>query len=109
MFQVISRKDARARGLRRYFTGKPCKQGHLCERFVLNGDCTDCNKQKQVRQRQRNVERYRKEALDRYYADRDNKLATRAKQQKRAFAALRMLLEMGVPMETIDEYAGIRD
>ena len=41
--EIISRKDARAQGLRRYFTGKPCKNGHLDERFVSDATCRTCD------------------------------------------------------------------
>lgn len=40
--EVISRKDAVARGLPRYFTGKPCKRGHLAWRAAVNCVCYDC-------------------------------------------------------------------
>lgn len=40
--QVVTRDDAHLRGLKRYYTGKPCKRGHQCERFVSNGCCIDC-------------------------------------------------------------------
>lgn len=40
---VISREEARAAGLFRYFTGKPCKNGHAAERFVSNSACSACN------------------------------------------------------------------
>jgi ribosomal protein L37E len=39
---VIGRKDARAKGLKRYFTGKPCKHGHIADRNVITGKCSDC-------------------------------------------------------------------
>lgn len=39
---VISRAEARAAGLKRYFTGKPCKNGHLVERYATNGKCSAC-------------------------------------------------------------------
>src|SRR5579859_512216 len=42
MLEVISRKDAHARGLKRFYTGKPCKGGHLSERYVVNGGCIAC-------------------------------------------------------------------
>lgn len=42
-FEVISRKEAREKGLRRYFTGIPCKHGHLDERVTANGTCIICN------------------------------------------------------------------
>jgi hypothetical protein len=40
---VVTRADALARGLTRYFTGKPCKHGHLSERTSCNGGCIACN------------------------------------------------------------------
>jgi 5-methylcytosine-specific restriction endonuclease McrA len=41
MLTVISKADARAAGLKRYFTGKPCRRGHVCERY-LTGHCVEC-------------------------------------------------------------------
>lgn len=41
---IISRADAMARGLTMYFTGEPCKQGHVAERRVLNRKCRECDK-----------------------------------------------------------------
>lgn len=42
MSSVISRKDAHLAGLRRFFTGIPCKNGHVAERYVGNGACIGC-------------------------------------------------------------------
>lgn len=39
---LISYKDAKAKGLKRYFTGKRCKNGHIAERFVVNCACRQC-------------------------------------------------------------------
>lgn len=39
---VITKKEASERGLKRYFTGTPCKRGHTCERFVGDGNCLEC-------------------------------------------------------------------
>lgn len=41
--EVISRKQASARGLKRYYTGKTCKHGHDAERIVDNGTCIVCH------------------------------------------------------------------
>lgn len=40
---VMTRRDALALGFRKYFTGKPCKSGHLCERR-LHGGCVECRR-----------------------------------------------------------------
>ena len=42
--QVISRTEAKAKGLRFYFTGKPCKHGHVAERQVFNATCVECER-----------------------------------------------------------------
>ena len=40
--QLVNKKDAKQRGLTRYFTGVPCVHGHLTERQVSNGTCLGC-------------------------------------------------------------------
>ena len=42
--QIISRAEAKAKGLKRYFTGKPCKHGHVAERQVFNATCVKCER-----------------------------------------------------------------
>ena len=41
--RVISRKDAKTKGLKYYFTGKHCKYGHTSKRQVNNGCCYECS------------------------------------------------------------------
>jgi len=42
--QIISRAEAKAKGLRFYFTGKPCKHGHVAERVAFNATCVECER-----------------------------------------------------------------
>jgi 5-methylcytosine-specific restriction endonuclease McrA len=42
MLAIILRAEARARNLKRYYTGKPCKNNHSVERFVYDGGCIQC-------------------------------------------------------------------
>ncbi len=43
---IISREDARAAGLKRFFAGKKlCKRGHVSERKVSNGQCIACDQE----------------------------------------------------------------
>ncbi len=42
MLKIISRKEALAKGLKRYFTGKPCKRGHFAERNLPKSECMEC-------------------------------------------------------------------
>lgn len=43
---VLSRAEAIERGLTRFYTGLPCKEGHFAERFVSNRQCVVCNRAK---------------------------------------------------------------
>ncbi len=40
---IISREDAGAAGLKRYFTGELCGRGHVCERLVSTRVCVECS------------------------------------------------------------------
>lgn len=40
--ELITRHEAFAIGRTHYFTGKPCKQGHIALRYVSTGGCKDC-------------------------------------------------------------------
>lgn len=42
--KVISRAEAKEQGLKRYFTGEPCKRGHVDERIVSSFECCECNR-----------------------------------------------------------------
>ena len=42
MTDLITRKQAREQGLKWYFTGNPCKHGHIAERQTINGACRAC-------------------------------------------------------------------
>lgn len=44
--KIISRKEAKALGLKRYFTGMPCKNGHVAERYMQPSNCVECQNEK---------------------------------------------------------------
>lgn len=52
MSEVISRAEAKAQGLKTFFTGNPCPRGHFSPRRVINYSCVACNTEK-------TTERYR--------------------------------------------------
>jgi hypothetical protein len=56
---IISRDEAKALGLKRYFTGEPCKHGHIAERYVSSGDCLECGRARNVKWRAANLEHVR--------------------------------------------------
>lgn len=39
---IIERAEAKAKGLNTYFTGRPCRNGHLTYRYTLSGSCSEC-------------------------------------------------------------------
>jgi hypothetical protein len=41
-YQIIGRDEAHARGMTTYYTGTPCKRGHLSRRYVANAGCLAC-------------------------------------------------------------------
>lgn len=41
---ILTREEARSRGLKRYFLNEPCAFGHIAERFVNEGKCVECNR-----------------------------------------------------------------
>lgn len=45
--KIITRTEAIESGLKRYYTGEPCKRGHNAERFTISYACVECNKEAQ--------------------------------------------------------------
>lgn len=43
-YSVINRNEAKSQGLTRFYTGKPCKHGHLAQRHVSSGSCCECQR-----------------------------------------------------------------
>jgi len=39
---IITRTQAKAQGLKRYYTGKTCRAGHVAERYVATASCVEC-------------------------------------------------------------------
>ncbi|MGG7534650.1 HNH endonuclease [Rhizobium sp. 12,4] len=60
-----------AAGAKSYFTGKPCKSGHVALRFTLSGHCSECDK---IRDKARDSDPGRKDA---------KRTASRLSQRKR--------------------------
>lgn len=53
--EIISCKEAKAKGLKRYFTGKPCKRGHVAERYTATGNCLQCDNERPVSVNHRSI------------------------------------------------------
>jgi hypothetical protein len=63
---VISRAEAKAAGLRWYFTGAPCPNGHVAKRSVSNRECRGCVDARHRARRAIDPEPYRKRERARY-------------------------------------------
>ena len=57
---VISRQDAKNLGLTRYYTGVPCKNGHLSERNIANKTCLSCINDRYWKNRDKILAEYEK-------------------------------------------------
>ena len=65
-----SRKDARERGINKYFTGEPCSHGHVAARYTDSGTCQECIRQNVASsmERSRNVRADRRAAFEQLVA-----------------------------------------
>lgn len=72
--EIIKRAEARVLGLKTYFTGVPCANGHLEMRSVANGICYQCRRDSQNKYRASNLEKDRKKSRN-WYADNKQKAA----------------------------------
>ena len=64
--RIISRAEAKALGLKHYFTGAPCRHGHVAKRQVSSRVCMECARG----WRAANREKERKRDRLRYKTDR---------------------------------------
>ncbi len=67
--QIIGREVARAQGLKRFFTGEPCKRGHVAERQCCNRHCVECERERTRNWRAANPEKWREQNRKRRAAD----------------------------------------
>lgn len=68
--KIISRQEAIDNGLKFYFTGKPCKRGHISERMI-SCICVECHKEDGEKYRKNNkekIKKYSKENRHKYYS-----------------------------------------
>jgi hypothetical protein len=66
--RIISRDEARALGLKRFFTGKPCKHGHVAERRVSTYACVECDRTRAPERRAANLREQERERARKYRA-----------------------------------------
>jgi len=87
MPEIITRAEAKTRGLKHYFTGKPCKRGHVCERTVSCGSCCICAIEYSREFRALNPEKIR-ERDRKHYAQNRKRLCEYSKQYMKKWRKL---------------------
>jgi 5-methylcytosine-specific restriction endonuclease McrA len=65
--EIIMRRDALAQGRARYFTGQPCKNGHIAERLVSDKICRECKRHtRKTKEYREAVRKWNAKKPDRY-------------------------------------------
>jgi hypothetical protein len=91
--EIISHKDALARGLTYYFTGKACKRGHVADRWASTRGCVKCVRQSRMGDQPKPVDTVQPKAS----ATRTRPPETRARYLERAFECKRLVGEAATP------------
>lgn len=69
--EIISRSEAKARGLTKYFTGKPCVHGHTAQRSITSFGCSVCmTERRKLREQRPDVKKRRNEYVKARHAAR---------------------------------------
>ena len=84
----VSRQEALRLGLSKYFTGKPCKHGHVSERWTAKANCFECarirrhtEEHRAYQRAHRDVEYHRKYAVRHFQENKGIYLAALRKYQ----------------------------
>ena len=77
--EIITRQEAIAQGLRHYFTGKPCKHGHISRRSVTTWICQECSRMHKANERRNKAERVRLRARVWYSKNKERVVSQRKK------------------------------
>lgn len=83
--KLISRKEALDKGLKFYFTGKPCKRGHIAKRYVAKSYCLECSRLSALESQNKNPERKR-ENQSRYHEKNKEKLKQKYHDNKKEYS-----------------------
>jgi hypothetical protein len=92
--QIVSLKEAKKKGLLTYFTGKPCKYGHMSERYVSIRTCVECKQVKEKEYREENREEYLKKKKEFYQRNKDKAKAYVKKNEKKIKARAKKYREL---------------
>jgi len=62
--KLLTKEEARKIGSKRYFTGIPCKRGHVVERTTGDGSCVECTRLRSQAIRDSDPESARRSCID---------------------------------------------
>jgi hypothetical protein len=88
----MKRQEATALNLLRYNTGKPCKHGHLSDRFTSNGACIGCI-DKWKSENPDKVEKIKQVSNGRYFSSNREKVLEKHREWHRKNPSKRLALE----------------
>ena len=74
MITLVTAKEALQLGEKYYFTGNPCKNGHISKRLVSGRQCTECAIINATAWRKENPERFRAAVKKSYYKNYENEI-----------------------------------
>lgn len=75
------RLNAQLLGELKYFTGRPCKHGHLAHRYTATGHCVPCRSRDTVASRRKHLQRSNAADRARYAQDPGKDLAKQARRR----------------------------
>lgn len=81
---IITKEQARQQGLKRYFTGVPCRYEHISERLVSTGQCCECKRVKHKEYRYNDLEKHRERERN-YYAQGSEERKTKVKRRVKQY------------------------
>jgi hypothetical protein len=73
--EIITAADAKSRGLKWYFTGVSCRNGHMAKRSLSNRECRRCVDERDGRKRAMNLEEWRSADRELYHRNVEKKRA----------------------------------
>ncbi|QJB21741.1 glycolate dehydrogenase [Xanthomonas phage FoX1] len=85
----MKRREAIAQGLKRYFTGKPCKKGHSSDRESVSGRCVACGNIRSSERHAANPERGRSRSREWAIANSDRVRESRSRHYRENHSAQR--------------------
>jgi hypothetical protein len=101
---IISYKQALNAGMSKYFTGVPCKEGHVAERSVKGRSCCVCAKNRSVAWAKNNPERKKEIAAKHYYAS-PEKQKERSNRWHESGGAVRAVMKWRLQNKWYNAYA----